>query len=94
MEAIKLLNDWSKWIVTLETGAIAGILAWLKPTSARPGYAAGHLRFGGGRLSQHISLPLQPFALRSRFTMLHNFFSRCLILRSNFRMPWSNPSTR
>ena len=33
MEAIKLLNDWSKWIVTLETGAIAGILAWLKSTS-------------------------------------------------------------
>ena len=40
MEAIKLLNDWSKWIVTLETGAIAGILAWLKPPSG----SAGHLR--------------------------------------------------
>jgi hypothetical protein len=44
MEAIKLLNDWSKWIVTLETGAIAGILAWLKPANARPGCgSAGHL---------------------------------------------------
>ena len=40
MEAIKLLNDWSKWIVTLETGAIAGILAWLKPLSG----PAGHLQ--------------------------------------------------
>jgi hypothetical protein len=34
MEAIRLLNDWSKWIVTLETAAIAGILTWLKPSSA------------------------------------------------------------
>ena len=31
MEAVKLLNDWSKWIVTLETAAIAGIVTWLKP---------------------------------------------------------------
>jgi len=34
MEAIKLLNDWSKWIVTLETAAIAGIFTWLKPSLA------------------------------------------------------------
>jgi len=34
MEAIRILSDWSKWIVILETAAIAGILAWLKPISA------------------------------------------------------------
>jgi hypothetical protein len=33
MEAIRILSDWSKWIVTLETAAIAGILTWLKPIS-------------------------------------------------------------
>ena len=44
MEALKLLNDWSKWIVTLETGAIAGILAWLKSTSVSADGSVGHLR--------------------------------------------------
>jgi hypothetical protein len=29
MEAIKLLSDWSKWVVTIETAAIAGIFTWV-----------------------------------------------------------------
>jgi hypothetical protein len=32
MEAIKLLSDWSKWLITLETASIAGILSILKAT--------------------------------------------------------------
>jgi hypothetical protein len=27
MEAIKLLNDWSKWLITVETGGIVGIIS-------------------------------------------------------------------
>jgi uncharacterized membrane protein YjjP (DUF1212 family) len=27
MEAIKLLSDWSKWLVTLETGGVAGVVS-------------------------------------------------------------------
>ncbi len=27
MEAIKLLSDWSKWLVTLETGGVAGVIS-------------------------------------------------------------------
>jgi hypothetical protein len=35
MEAIRLLNDWSKWVVTIETASIAGIFTWLtKPVTA------------------------------------------------------------
>ena len=34
MEAIKLLNDWSKWVITIETAAIGGIFAVLKELSA------------------------------------------------------------
>ncbi len=30
MEAIKLLNDWSKWVITIETAAIAGIFEVMK----------------------------------------------------------------
>jgi hypothetical protein len=57
MEAIKLLNDWSKWIVTLETGAIAGILAWLKPASTSPGYgSAGHLWVWGWKIAPTLVL--------------------------------------
>jgi hypothetical protein len=33
MEAIKLLNDWSKWVITVETAAIAGIFAAAKGSS-------------------------------------------------------------
>jgi hypothetical protein len=34
MEAIKLLNDWSKWVITIETAAIGGIFAVLKELSS------------------------------------------------------------
>jgi hypothetical protein len=37
MEAIKLLNDWSKWVITIETAAIAGIFAVLKELSSARG---------------------------------------------------------
>jgi hypothetical protein len=30
MEAIKLLNDWSKWLITVETGGIVGIISIIK----------------------------------------------------------------
>jgi hypothetical protein len=50
MEAVRLLNDWSKWIVTLETAAIAGIVTWLKPG------LADHLR--GWKMAPDILLLL------------------------------------
>jgi hypothetical protein len=42
MEAIKLLSDWSKWLITIETGGIAGIVSFLdfknfNPNSQSPG---------------------------------------------------------
>jgi hypothetical protein len=36
VEAIKLLNDWSTWILTLETAAIAGIYTGLKASMEQP----------------------------------------------------------
>ncbi len=33
-EAIKLIGDWSKWIATVETGAIAAVGAFFKTSSA------------------------------------------------------------
>jgi hypothetical protein len=36
MEAIKLLNDWSKWVITIETAAIAGIFTVMKELSKIP----------------------------------------------------------
>ncbi|HTB12723.1 MAG TPA: hypothetical protein VK752_14175 [Bryobacteraceae bacterium] len=36
MEAIKLIQDWSKWVVTIETAATAGIFTVLKELSKLP----------------------------------------------------------
>ena len=36
MEAIKLLNDWSKWVITIETAAIAGMFEVIKELSTNP----------------------------------------------------------
>jgi len=40
MEAIKLLNDWSKWVVTIETAAIAGIFTVMKELGKIPATTA------------------------------------------------------
>lgn len=63
MEAIKLLNDWSKWIVTLETGALAGLLARLNSVGLPPdccvhwdGKTASFLLLAGAAICFAVSI--------------------------------------